>query len=382
MSMQTLPEQPQPIPANDNATPQKPRLERVGDSAKRPGSTDSLVDAALDALADPVEPPNEEREPQRAKDKRDDAERREPEVAPVEADEGEDDAQDAQGEEGAEQGEDDTRGTQADPFTVKDLPSDKYIEVKIDGQKEVVPLSELASGYIREQTFSRRLNESRALTERAQAMVQAAQAFPERLRAQFREWTQSPEQVLEFFLDSHDRENVLEKVARKYAEMRIQHREQPEARLAFERARDQRRLQQERERFEAEQRAVLEQRQQQEAQQRARAVWEPGWNEGLRRAGFPTVTPELQEEVMVRCRQRIDAGRPVTSDDIAEFVARAAKLLELPRGGQKPQPAPKPPPKPERPAARRQGDWDKVPRHQRARSVDFFLSGLKPRDFR
>ncbi len=380
MTMQNVAE-----PAEAPAEPSKPRLERASDQPRRAGSTESLVDAALEALADPVEPAVDEKQPQRAKRDREEPEQPEADEPALEGGEAGDDGDDAEGEQDPEHAEQDTRGSQEDPFTVKDLPDDKFIEVKVDGQKTIVPLSELASGYIRQQTFSKHLNESKQLTERAQAMVQAAQAFPEKLREQFRAWTQDPTEVLAFFLDSDDREEVLAKVAEHYARMRIAHRERPELRLQFQRERDLRKISAERERLEQQKQAEMQARQAEESRQKALSIWTPGWNEGLRRAGFPTPTPALQEEVMLRCQQRVQSGRLVTSDDIAEFVVRACKLLELPRQGDKhkPKPAPQPVRREARPAnTNGRKDWDKVPRHQRVKSADFFLSGLKPRDFR
>lgn len=354
-------------------------------------STESLVDAAMDALSAPPDNDNAvekrpskqaRREAREGDGEQEEALAREPTPQVGETqDEGE---ADPEADDGAH-ADDDTRGTEAEPFSVKDLPSDRFIELKVDGEKLVVPLSELASGYIREQTFSRRINQTKQLTERAMQMAQAAQQFPEKLRQQFKQWTSDPKEVLEFFLDSDEREGVLEQVARRYAEMRIQHREKPELRLAWQRERDLRRLAAERQAFESQRQAEYQAREAQEQHQRAMAIWQPGWAEGLRRAGFPEATPQLQEEVLVRCRQRIQSGHVVTSDDIAEFVARAAKLLELPRGTDKrPQAAPTPAPRPERRTTNGNGgkDWSKVPAHKKRQDVDFFLSGLKPRDYR
>lgn len=365
----------------------EPQIERI---PRQPSQikTDSLVDAALDALSEtppsndnaqkPREPSVQKRRPEQ-----------EAESAP-DPDESEEEplaAQDESAVEGEQEDGDpdkahDLRGSKEQPFTVKDLPGDKFIEVKVDGEKTVVPLSELAAGYVREQTFHQRINKTRALAEEAQAAVEKATEFPKRLAQEFRTFVGDPEQLYEFFMQSEEREQVLEQVARRFAELRMKHRENPEERLKWLRQRDSERLRQEREAFE-QQRAQEEAERTRKAEaERAMSIFKPGWEAGLRRAGFPQPTKELWEEVQVRCNQRVQSGNPVTSADVEEFVVRACRLLELkPASAQKPKAAPPAPKKPE--TRRASGDeWSKVPAHKRRNSADYFLSSLKPRDFR
>lgn len=373
------PQQPTP-----EATP-SPQVERVPRQPPK-NSSDLLVDAALDALADgglapdndngsAVEKPPSKTSRREAPEPVDEDEEA---LAPEPEDQGEDgEIQGDEEQETQHQG----RGSKEEPFTVKDLPADKFIEVKVDGEKTVVPLSELASGYIREQTFNKRINQTKALADQAEQQLSRAREFQSRLTTEFKTFVSDPDQIYDFFLATDEREQVFEAAARKYAELRRHHRENPEQRLAFQRQRDQLRLQQEREHFEQQRRAEMETRQRQEAQQRAVAIFKPGWEAGLRKAGFPQPTKELYEEVMVRANQRVASGQPVTSDDIADFTYRAAKLLELqPASAKKPKAAPPPPAKEKRAAAR--SEWEKVPPHKRRQNADFFLSSLKPKDYR
>src|SRR5687768_9511175 len=41
------------------------------------------------------------------------------------------------------------KGTKENPLTVKDLPQDRFVEVKVDGKKEVVDLRDAVNGYVR-----------------------------------------------------------------------------------------------------------------------------------------------------------------------------------------------------------------------------------------
>ncbi len=376
-------------PANDN-----------GGGARRPDprSTESFVDAALDALSAP--------EPKAQKDRAGKQVRRDPEAdeAGEGGDEGEDEsvaepaAQD-EGEEEAEapaegaEEEHDSRGSKEEPFSVKDLPSDKFIEVKVDGEKLVIPLSELPAGYIRQETFSRWANKTKLLADEAQGLISKAKETETKVRDAVREIFSDPDGLFEYFLARDDREKVLEAVARRYAQLRKLHREQPDERLAFQRRRDEQRLAAEREAWESQKQAEREARERQETLQRMRSTFQPGWEAGLRRAGFPEVaTPDgkltaagqaLWDEVVVRCNQKQARGDRITTSDIEDFVVRAAKLLELPARGGKKRPAPAPAPSPKRDAPRRgQDPWKDLPQHKRVKSPDYFLQNLRSRDFR
>jgi hypothetical protein len=52
-------------------------------------------------------------------------------------------------------------GSEDNPYTVKTLPADKFVKLKVDGEETVVPMKELADGYIRQQTFNKRLKPRR-----------------------------------------------------------------------------------------------------------------------------------------------------------------------------------------------------------------------------
>jgi hypothetical protein len=357
-----------------------------GASAPAKSGTDALIDSALDFLSGEG-PANDTAEKTRSKPKtpeRQPAERDEPEEGeePI----GGEDAPETETEgEGDEEGtgEEHERGSKEEPFSVKDLPKNKFIELKVDGEKTVVSLSELADGYIRERTFSARINRTKALADEAQAMVQQATELPKRLRSEFQSFIGDPEQIYDFFLGTEEREQTFARAAERYALLLRRFRENPHERLAFQRQRDTERLTKEREAWESQKRAVESERQRKESFQRTLSIFKPGWETGLRKAGFPTPTKALYNEVMVRCRQLADSGGQVTSDDVAMFTERAAKLLELPRASDK---RPKPPPQSAAPkpkgADKRVRAWDTMPAHERKKNPDYFLQSLRPKDFR
>lgn len=392
--------QQQTIPSSD--------AEVTNGHARASGSSDPFVDSAMDALSElGNKPANDNAEPPRARRRSLDEQRPEPEgPGTEEGDEGEEQPvpggeppEDDEGEAAEEtDGEDeeahDTRGSKEEPFTVKDLPADKFIELKVDGEKKVVSLAELASGYIGQQTINQRLNQTKKLTDEAHALAAKAKEERTTVKRALADFLKDPDQLFEYFNDTADREKILEAVAVKYAEQVTRFRKNPEERLRFERARDEARLAWERQQWEQQVQAEQQAKQQQEMHERAMRVFKPGWETGLKKAGFPDVarggqlTPDgqrLWEEVLIRCNQRAATGAEVTSDDVADFTYRACKLLELkPRGAQKPRPAPAPAPREATAAPRRNGKdpWKDKPARERIKDNDYFLKNLRARDFR
>lgn len=344
------------------------------------GTGDSFVDSALEAFEALSEPSGRRTRPAEPREQPQEPEGDEDDGQDVEGLESQPDNDNAEPEETEEDEGHDTRGSEDDPFTVKDLPADKFIELKVDGEKIKVSLSEMAAGYIREKTFSARINKTKQLADEAQQAVHAAKQMQARVASEFREFVGDPDQLFEFFTKTEAREQVFEQAAMRYAGLLKRFRENPHERLAYERQRDVERLNAEREHFESQKRAEHEQRVRKEQTEAALRVFKPGWEAGLRRAGFPQATQALWDEVMVRCDQRVKSGARVTSDDVTEFVVRAAKLLELPPASKtRPRSAPsKAPP----PRARQKDRWSEMSPAERRRDPEYFLRNLKPRDFR
>jgi hypothetical protein len=357
-------------------------------NGRAPSSGDAFVDSALEAfesLGGDVTPgkrkaPVKEPAAEPAAPGTEEGDEHEEESLAGEPDEDE--------REGAAEGDDeesdahDRRGSKEEPFSVKDLPADKFIELKVDGEKKVVSLAELASGYIGQATISQRLNRTKQMADEAQAAIKKATETREQVRSAMREFLSDPEQLYAYFNETGEREQVLTAVAMKLADQVRRFRQNPEERLKFERARDEARLRWEREQWEAAKQAELQQKQQAEMNERAIRIFRPGWEAGIKRAGFPQPTKELYEEVMVRCNQRAASGAEVTSDDVAEFTYRACKLLELkPKGANKPRPAPPPTPKEPR-RANGKDPWKDMPSDRRRKDPDYFLKSLRSRDYR
>lgn len=217
-------------------------------------------------------------------------------------------------------------GSEGNPYTVKTLPADKFVKLKVDGEDTVVPMKELADGYIRQQTFNKRLNHADQLAEQATAIANKAVQERESLRSSFREVMGDPETLFGYMLDNH--QPTLERVATEYAKLHASWLKDPHARRAFDLERKETKL---REREEGEtQRRQTEQETQRQDQEvaRVRAALEPAYQDGLKAAGFPKVTPEFQETLKALCEQRRRAtGKPITPDDLKAAVIRTAKIV-------------------------------------------------------
>lgn len=366
-------------------------VERVERSSPSKSTNDALVESTLDALQE-IGGPGEDRPTRREKPaKRDSPDAPEPDSEEEQEVPAEGDA-DAE-EEGDEATHDDEpeeheRGSRAEPFSVKDLPEDRFIKLKIDGEDAVVSFKELAEGHIRQKTFDQRITRTKQLADEAQAHLTHLNETREQLRAATREFLYDPEQLYEYFTENEEREAVVMRLAQRLAAQVREHRENPHARIEYERQRNEKKLRAEQERWQQQKQAEAQAAAQREAQERFERVFKPGWNTGLKRAGFPdTSGPQgqaLWDEVMLRLDQRHKSGRSIDPDIVAEFVHRAARLLELPpKNAKKPKPAPAPSPKDRTASAPRGRDpWKDKPRSKKLADPEFFLRNLRPRDFR
>ena len=278
-----------------------------------------------------------------------------------------------EGEEGDEEA--DTRGTKEDPISVKDLPADKFIKLKIDGKEETVSLRELGDGYIREQTFRGKLKEIKDVPGK---LDQLEQSFKERLtgqRGQVNKLLSSPDKLFEFYTQSDETEAVGMELAKRFAQLAAAEKANPLAKQQRQLARKEALLEQQRKDHERTTREQETQRQASEASQRRAAALKPVWEEALKEAGFPKPTSELYELVNVNVTaQAKKLGRPVSPAEFKAIALRAIKFLDLKPGGNKPAPAPKPTKTPEE-----RKKPTKNP-HKRG-SVDSLIFGLKPGRF-
>lgn len=274
-------------------------------------------------------------------------------------------------------------GTKKKPYVRDDLPEDRFVKVKVDGQETVVSLRDLADGYAGQkaiqQRFERIALERQAMTRE----VESAKDEVKKTNDHFRAMLSDPEEFYQL-LSHADFEQTLHTLAKKRWDDLAMWRKNPSARAEFERQRNERAFQQQQQRLQQEQQRQQQTQQEQAQLEHRTKVIKPGWEEGLRRAGNPDVNhPEFIPLAQTFLDLATKKERMATTDEVASAVVRAAKALGLkPMGAGAPPPRKdiirKPPPAANQPRNGK-GRWDTVPRQQRTNNPDYFMTGMKLR---
>lgn len=316
-------------------------------SAGPVGGLDALVDGALSSMeADGFDLGQEgPQEPAKGK------QAAKPKPEDEEPDEGQEGAVDEEleleGEEPEEE-EPETRGTKEDPISVKDLPEDRFIKLKIDGKEEVVSLRELADGHIRQQTFVAKMREVKDIPGKIDALKQE---FNDRLtgtKSKVNALLSDPKMLFNFFSQDPEMETVGLEFARLVAVQAKADKENPLGKQQRLLERQRAKLEQERQEHERTTREREQHRQASEAVQRRAEALKPAWESALKESGFPTPTQELYDLVNANVATAAKrTGKPVTPEEFKAIAVRAIKFLGLKPGTSKPAPAAKPTKTPE-----------------------------------
>lgn len=102
-------------------------------------------------------------------------------------------------------------GSREKPIKHNDLPDDQFVEISIDGQKEVLSVKDLARGHMRQRAFTKRLEETKEATRRATEAVRKAEEYKVSTRNQINALFGDPDRLRGFMLDHFP--EVLEKVS-------------------------------------------------------------------------------------------------------------------------------------------------------------------------
>lgn len=275
------------------------------------------------------------------------------------------------------------KGTRENPLTIKDLPKDKFLEVKIDGQKVVVDLAEAVEGaYMRPEYFHRYVNGVKTELGKARQVAERAVRGQEAASQHWASILGSPEGLLGYLFDNPQGEDVLEQVAIGFAKIRRAEQDNPELRLRRIRARDERELARRRQELDSREHAERTTRENQTRIAQLQESWRPGIEAGLRAAGFPAGLrewpPELREEVDLQLSRLRRRKGTIAADDWATVIPAAAKAVgakPVSAPERRPVPAPRPAARSEAPQRRPANgnvDWDSIPHNQKMRDPKFF----------
>lgn len=278
------------------------------------------------------------------------------------------------------------KGEKDAPYGVNDLPEDRFIEIKVDGQKEVVSLRELARGHIRQKAFDRFTSQARAAQDQAQQVAQQAVQWQETSRQALDSFLTDPKRFFTFVVEHHpEAGKFLEPFGRLTADLLIRWRDNPQERLEHDHQRRTRALQQREQHIEQTRQNHERTAAQRAAQQAEISTLTPAWEEGMKEIGFPragTLPPKFQAtlELLIASARRANGGA-LHPDDLKEAIHQAHQMHPGASSVQarKPVAAPIAPPKPAALQRKPSKDWSQVPYNKRVNDPQFYLDNMKRR---
>ncbi len=266
------------------------------------------------------------------------------------------------------------RGTEDKPYTVNDLPGDRFVKLKIDGKEQTLPMRELADGYIRKQTFDSSLSKTKQALMDAERIAKSHIEERTKLRSDVDAFLGDDERMFKYLMERDP--DVLLRLGNRIGLQYGEWQKDPSALQRHNWERQQRQLQAERQRVEHEKKQWEEQRRKVEESERASQVWAPVWKEAMKEAGFPKATPEFQRVVkaLVKVAQD-DSGGKITPDVFKACVKQAAKLVGAETVESRTPPAQEPPAQRERVAKPngKANKWEGMSHAQRMRDPDYLL---------
>jgi hypothetical protein len=266
------------------------------------------------------------------------------------------------------------RGTEDKPYTVNDLPGDKFVKLKIDGKEQTLPMRELADGYIRKQTFDSSLSKAKQAAIDAERIAKSHIEERTKLRSDVDAFLGDDERMFKYLMERDP--DVLLRLGNRIGLQYGEWQKDPTALQRHNWERQQRQLQAERQRVEMEKKQWAEERARVEATERQNQVWQPIWKEAIKEAGFPENTPKFQRTVkaMVKVAQDENGGK-LTRELFIECVKEAARLAGAPTVDARKPPAQEPPVQRERAAAKPNGKdkWEGMSHAQRMRDPNYLL---------
>lgn len=267
------------------------------------------------------------------------------------------------------------RGTKEKPMSIKDLPEDRFLRIKVDGKEETVSLRDAVRGFIRKETFDRVYSRVNHDAQRVLELGQRAIDLQKGITSELQSFLTNPRTMLDWCMKYAP--ETADAFAKLYANeyLRKWH-DNPDEKLHFEHSRKMRQLQEQTEAQQQQQRDWERQRAIAERTEEKKRLLAPGYAQGMKEAGFPKMTEDFRATLHALLGQ-VSKVRPLTPDDVRMAVVRTARLLRADTvQNRKPAPIPNTPRETVRSASKPNGkgrDWSQVPYAERVRNVDFIL---------
>jgi hypothetical protein len=241
-------------------------------------------------------------------------------------------------------------GSKEKPFSVKTLP-EAYVTIKVDGKEETVSVREMTDGYMREKAFHKKVSETADLAKTAKAAADRFQSETKALQDSFRQLLQDPDDLYDF-LETHADE-TMDKLARKRLQLLIEEQKNPQLKWQRQAEKLKRTTEAQNKKLREELDTHKRTQQEERDHQRYLSAFKPGYDAGMKKAGYPKVTEDFKLTFNGLVSAVRASGREVTAQDIEQAIVRAARATAAETvETRKPAPAPAPAPGAKKPAAK------------------------------
>lgn len=279
-------------------------------------------------------------------------------------------------------------GTKKKPYKREDMPEDRFVEVKANGEKHVVSLRELTDSWSGQKAIQQQLNKIGEERSRMERHVTEAKEEVKKNGAYFEDLISTPQKLYDLLTSNDKLEAVLQDIFTRRWNDLDGWQKNPAARAKFLYDRGQRHIQRQHQQLQAEQQRVQREQEAARQEQHRMRVLKPGWDEGLRRAkltGMKQLPPELVQTAQLKLNQRAEqlGNEPVTSEDVAEALVFAARFHNIRPENAPPPPTRKPiiPPRNQQqrrtPANEKQ--WEGMTRARKSMDPDWLMRGTRVR---
>lgn len=270
------------------------------------------------------------------------------------------------------------KGTREAPLRHKDLPTDRFVELKTaSGERVVMSLKDALSGTFMSRDMVRReVSIAKEAQTRAQTIAERAIEHQRQANAGVQAMIRNPEALVKALAEHHM--PVLHQVARAYAMMR----KDPSLREGLLASIREERVNAQSQEVERKRKALEQQEQERAQQSELERTLAPAYRRALKEAGIlrqEDVTDELRDGIRMRFNFLVGKhGRPPTPEEMRWCVTDAAAQLKAQgklKAPAKPRAAPTPPAPPPGQERKTNGqiDWTKVPESVRMRDPRFLF---------
>jgi hypothetical protein len=267
------------------------------------------------------------------------------------------------------------KGSRESPLKHKELPADRFVELKTaDGKRVVVSLKDAVSGtFMSRDIVDRHVSLAQDETRRARQLGETAVKQLEQANAGFEAALGDPVKLLKLLIEH--REPVLHQLAYAYAKMR----KDPSLRQGLLTTIREERIAAQQRDVEQRRRALQQQEQETTQYNESMRTLGPAYRQGLKEAGIIHLAQSLPDDLQDEIRMRFEYvkaknGGKCTPEQMVLCVKSAAKAAGYPKGAPPRPAAAAKPPEPTPRAANGKRNWDTVPHEVRMKDPDFLFS--------